>query len=87
MSEHKHGLFKLSMLVLHFGFAGTEKDASAACRNGLIRVDGERITDPEKQFSLATLSELQVGSEVCILKRAKAQKSPSTVPITKQQRR
>ena len=65
--DYPHGPFPLSMLILLFQFRLTEADAKAAIHNGIVKVNGVKVVDPNRQFVWAKLNEIQCGSHVYVI--------------------
>ena len=69
MSEHLHGMFPVSMLVYTFGLRKTEVDARNSVRNGVVKVNGKIVVNPDETFSLLRLNELSCGKHVIQVNR------------------
>lgn len=69
MVEHIHGMFSLYQLVFIFDLRQSEADAKASIRNGVVKVNGKTIVNPDEMFSLVRLNELQCGRRVVQLNR------------------
>jgi hypothetical protein len=65
--DYPHGTFSLSMLILLFQFRFTEADAKVAIHNGIVKVNGVKVVDPNRQFVWAQLHEIQCGSHVYVI--------------------
>lgn len=61
--------FRLAEILVSFGMRQSEVEATASCRNGVVSVNGARILDPNKQYPLVLIEELQCGKHKILMKK------------------
>ena len=53
------GTASVSFWVHQFGLRISEAEARNAVRNGVVKINGEIVTDPQAQYSLASINEIK----------------------------
>lgn len=64
------GQFKLTTLLVSFGLRQNEMEAKGSIRNGVVKVNGNRVQDPNKSFPLVVINEIECGKHKVVVNKS-----------------